>query len=130
MRNRAKCRLCGDIIESFLKHDLVTCKCGEISIDGGNELLRCVANDWKNFLRVDDNGNEIVVKVVDPDAVIEQPTQESPPLTKPELIQMLDSMVKNIENLPKNAMDLPVNHYDLYSFMILISSILKVNDKK
>lgn len=123
MKNRAKCRLCKDILESFHRYDYVACSCGEISIDGGNDLLRCNAKDFANFIRIDDQGNEIFVKLIDkPDE--ENPVEPHKP-TRKEQIEMLETMVKNIENLPHAAMSLPVNHYDLYSFMLLISSILK-----
>lgn len=60
MRNRAKCKLCGDILESFHEFDYQTCKCNEISISGGLIRYECAAKDFSNFLRVDDEGNEIV----------------------------------------------------------------------
>jgi len=44
IRNRAKCKLCGDIIESKYRHDFVTCKCGAISVDGGQDYFRRVGN--------------------------------------------------------------------------------------
>ena len=34
-KNKGKCKLCGDIIESRFRHDFVTCKCGSLSLDGG-----------------------------------------------------------------------------------------------
>jgi len=49
--NRAKCKLCGTIIVSRHRHDLVSCKCGEIFVDGGNDYWRCGAKNFKNFLR-------------------------------------------------------------------------------
>ena len=51
MRNRAKCKLCDDIIESVHHHDYITCKCGEISVDGGDHYCRCSARNWENFIR-------------------------------------------------------------------------------
>ncbi len=39
-RNRAKCRKCGDVIESTHRHDFVSCKCGAIFVDGGNDYWR------------------------------------------------------------------------------------------
>ncbi|MBO5031661.1 MAG: hypothetical protein J6D08_07220 [Lachnospiraceae bacterium] len=39
--NKIRCKKCGDIIESRSVHDLVTCKCGAVSADGGHEYLRC-----------------------------------------------------------------------------------------
>lgn len=123
MKNRAKCRICQDILESFHRYDYVTCACGEISIDGGNNIFKCSAKDFTNFMRVDDEGNEILVKLVEKPEH-KEPVEPGKP-TRKEQIEMLDAMIKNIENLPQTAMSLPINHYDLYSFMLLISSILK-----
>lgn len=123
MRNRAKCKLCLSILESFHRNDYVTCKCGEISIDGGLDELRTGARNWCNFIRVDDEGNEILVKVKDSVEPIQ--SEEPPRISKPELLDMLDIMAKNIENLPPQALSLPINHYDFLSFMLLVSSILR-----
>lgn len=124
MKNIAKCKLCNSIIESFHTYDYVTCKCGEISITGGTERLECSAKDWVNFLRVDDNGNEIIVKVKDQanEAEAKEPSQS---LNKKDKIEMLEAMIKGLENLPTNAMSTPINHYDLFSYMAVILSILK-----
>jgi len=40
--NKAMCTNCESIIESFHRHDFVTCKCGKISVDGGKDYLRRV----------------------------------------------------------------------------------------
>lgn len=40
LRNSAKCLLCGEEIESRHRHDFKTCKCGNLSVDGGREYLR------------------------------------------------------------------------------------------
>jgi hypothetical protein len=145
MRNRAKCKLCNDIIESFHHYDYVSCKCGEISIDGGMDVRRCMARNWDNFLRVDDEGNEIIVKVKEKEELKplnekeivqdwvseELKTVDKWPESKPtkkELIGMLDDMRKNIEALPQQAMTMPINHYDFCSLLILLSSILRAED--
>lgn len=39
IRNRCKCKKCGDIIESKSVHDFVRCKCGECSTDGGLDYI-------------------------------------------------------------------------------------------
>lgn len=49
--NRAKCGLCGDIIVSRSVHDYKTCKCGNISIDGGDDYSRASAKEPQRFLR-------------------------------------------------------------------------------
>lgn len=128
MKNRAKCKLCDSIIESFHSYDRVACKCDEIMVDGGDAMYCGVKTSWDNFLRLDDKGNEIAVKYQDPhnkegadDAAENAPKQ----ITREELIEMLDTLVKNFEHLPEHAKLGPVNHYDLVSFMLVISNILK-----
>ena len=48
-RNRAKCLICGDVIESKSQYDFVRCSCGEIFVDGGLLYSRRGCTDWKNF---------------------------------------------------------------------------------
>lgn len=130
MKNRAKCKLCNKIIESFHTHDYVSCECGEISIDGGNTYAHCAARDWGNFVRVDDNGNEIQIKVLDKSEIDITPQPSYSPIqTRKEKIDMLEAMVKNLENMPPPALALPPTHYDLYSFLVLVLSILKYEEK-
>lgn len=127
MRNRAKCKLCESIIESFHSTDMVQCKCGEISVDGG-EALYCAAKDWHNFLRVDDMGNIIIPKIKTKEEV--NPIESSSKPTKKELLDILDCMVKNMEELPQNALVSSINHYDLLSVLILLSSIFRADCKE
>lgn len=49
-KNKAKCALCGDVIESTYRHDFVRCKCGEIFVDGGMDYKRAGAKDFNNFI--------------------------------------------------------------------------------
>jgi len=44
LRNLARCRLCGTIIESRHRHDYVMCNCGSIGVDGGKAYLRRVGS--------------------------------------------------------------------------------------
>lgn len=140
MRNRARCKLCESIIESYHRHDYVTCKCGEIAVDGGNDYWRVMAKDWSNFIRIDDAGNEIVPKVIDKEAEEEkqESLQSSAKQVKPqetpskpsrkELIDMLDEMVKSYESLPQAALTMPITNYDLASALLLLSTILHAED--
>lgn len=93
------------------------------------DCFKVTARDYANFLRVDDEGNEIIVKVVEKGGqkqeTIANQTGNAAPLTKSELIDILDAMIKNIEGLPQQAMSLPITHYDHCSLMILLSSILR-----
>ncbi len=124
MRNRAKCKLCKQILESFHEYDYVSCKCDEISISGGNIRYECAAKDWNNFVRVDDFDREIPVTVKYEDKESHLEVNDSKP-SKNELINMLDKMILDIENLPDSAMLTPVNHYDLMSLLLLLSSLFK-----
>lgn len=145
---KAKCRLCSDVIESKHRHEYITCSCGEISIDGGKEYMHCRANDEKNFMLLDNEGNEIIPKkkqVPDPtpDELIHQeaqnqwegksysnnifPTSPSNKPTKSEMLSMLDEMIERIENLPQEARYAPVTHADHVSLMLLVVSLFRAS---
>ena len=130
LRNRAKCKLCDSIIESFHDTDHVICKCGEIEVNGGQAMF-AKANDFANFLRVDDLGNEIVVQYIRPnpsqesgDAVQDEPKE----ITRDEMLKLLEAMIDDDEKLPAHAKTSPINIYDLLRYMLLISKILKKGD--
>jgi hypothetical protein len=44
IQNAVNCLACGDLIVSKHRHDFVTCTCGAISVDGGQEYLRRVGD--------------------------------------------------------------------------------------
>jgi len=50
--NKARCKLCGTIVESKHRHDLVWCECGEIAVDGGNDYHKGTAKNMENFIRI------------------------------------------------------------------------------
>jgi hypothetical protein len=56
MKNRARCKKCKDVIHSKYRHDFVSCKCGAIFVDGGNDYFR-YGGDLEAFERLDDNDN-------------------------------------------------------------------------
>jgi len=121
MRNRAKCKLCSSIIESMHATDLVLCKCGHIFVDGG-DALKCGAGDWVNFLRIDDNGNEIEVKV---EMTAKDEGKAALKPKKEELLGYLDEMIKSYDNLPQHAMTTPITHYDHQALLVLLSALLR-----
>lgn len=129
MRNRAKCRLCNEIIESFHRGDYVSCKCDEIAVSGGNEKLEVFAKNWANFMRVDDEGNEIIIAVEEKkDASITEATKESltlPPVTHDDFVKMLEEFCQNIENLPADAKFSSVTHVDLVSVLRILVDIFR-----
>jgi len=125
MKNRAKCKLCQSIIESFHRHDYVTCKCGEIAVDGGLDYWRCSAKNWDNFLRIDDQGNEIVPVIKDKEEEKPNEVKEVPPPTKKELLGMLEEMIASYERLPIDARTQSPTNYDLAAALLLISHIMR-----
>lgn len=40
IKNRARCKNCGDIIESNYRNDIKSCHCGAITVDGGHDYIR------------------------------------------------------------------------------------------
>ncbi len=40
IHNRAKCLICGDVLESLHVHDFKVCSCGNISVDGGLQYIK------------------------------------------------------------------------------------------
>jgi tRNA(Ile2) C34 agmatinyltransferase TiaS len=49
VRNSARCRLCGDEVESKSINDWKECSCGEIFVSGGKEYFRRGARDPNNI---------------------------------------------------------------------------------
>lgn len=125
MKNRAKCKLCQDIIESFHASDLVVCKCTHIYVDGG-EAMKCGASDWSNFLRVDDEGNEIIVTIKEKEDSYVKPLYNENELPPKESVKKeIDIMLENINRLPEHALMTPLNHYDLMSLLLLFKGFLR-----
>lgn len=131
MNFRAKCRLCKTFIEKRNTDDYITCACGEISIKGLEGTTQFIAREWENFIRIDDEGNEVIIKVVEKEDISSaKPHPEGilPP-SKDELFSMLNQMIKTYEELPNQAMGTPVTHYDLLSALLLLSAILRASCK-
>lgn len=122
MKNRAKCKLCNGIIESFHDTDYVLCKCSEISVSGGLAMY-CSARDFANFVRVDDEGNEIIVKVKD--IGVETKSEVTGILDQKCLLSTIEEMIKTVENMPQHALSSPISHYDYCNLLMLMCSLLK-----
>lgn len=135
MRNRAKCKLCGDVIESLHQYDFKRCKCGEIMVDGGHlDYKRCGAGDWKNFVYLDDEDNEHPVRLSNQAAAPESKEEEKPHEEskvegthnrREELLSMLFDTIQNSENLPTHVRSSFVTYLDLDGALTLIYAILK-----
>lgn len=133
MKNRAKCKLCLSIVESYHPTDYVECKCGQIAVDGGL-AMHCYAIDFNNFLRVDEEGNEIIVTVKDQELFDEEKKifnndiELSKKHSKAFMLENLDYFINSIERLPSHAMEMPIDHSDLLSVLKLISALFKAGD--
>ncbi len=130
MKNKAKCKLCLEVIESFHSTDFVNCKCGALALGGGS-AMRVWCDNWEDVLRIDDNGNEIPLKITEVSKIVEEisPT-EYPKQSKEELINQLHEMAKYIETLPQHAMSSPISHYDLFSLTALLVAIFRSDLKE
>ena len=51
IKNRIRCKHCGDVIESKSTHDFKFCSCGKVAIDGGHSCLKRSGNpnDWEEL---------------------------------------------------------------------------------
>lgn len=51
IHNKIRCKKCGEIIESFSRHDFKWCSCGTCAVDGGHDYLRRCGNfdDWEDL---------------------------------------------------------------------------------
>lgn len=50
LRNRIRCNLCGNVIESEYRHDMRWCECGAVAVDGGHSYLkRSFVNSPKDY---------------------------------------------------------------------------------
>lgn len=57
---KIKCLKCNEIIESKHRHNLVSCKCANCYIDGGQDYLHFGGNDSSKILIIFDDGTEVL----------------------------------------------------------------------
>ena len=57
VRNAARCRKCGTVVESRHRHDFVWCACQSIFVDGGTEYIRAGGDpaDFESLAEVGDD---------------------------------------------------------------------------
>lgn len=58
IRNAAKCLECDDVVESTHRHDFVSCKCGNVFVDGGYSYLRRGAEKMDKFQELSETAPE------------------------------------------------------------------------
>ena len=87
VRNRAKCLLCRDVIESKSRHQFVTCTCAALYVDGGTAYLRRGATDLTQFEELSEvqpepctctHDRDVHTSLWREDALVTGPCQECP----------------------------------------------------
>lgn len=58
VRNRIKCKKCGEIIESTSRHDFKFCKCGAVAVDGGKDYLRRSKEDYEELVEYEGSDDD------------------------------------------------------------------------
>jgi predicted nucleic acid-binding Zn-ribbon protein len=119
---KAKCTLCGDIIENNSETEWKGCKCGVLHVKGN----RLRFDSLENVLMIDPNGSEISLKPKDIQREQTEEMQSAKP-TKEEMLEMLDDMARRIDDLPGHAASQPITHYDFQALVLLLSSILRAS---
>ena len=51
-----------------------------------------------------------------------------PPITRQELIEIVQHHIERIQQMPVDMMLMPVNHADLVSILLMLSASLRVSD--
>ena len=64
IKNAIQCKLCGEIIESTHRHNLVACKCGACYVDGGHDYLRRGFDEEGCFIELSEY-EEVSEEIVD-----------------------------------------------------------------
>lgn len=127
MRNRAKCKLCQSIIESFLPDEIVYCKCGEIAVCDG-AAMRMWPIGSPNFLRVDEVGHEIVVSYKEKRAEgesHEDSDKPNEPRSKADLIKDFENAIEYIDKAPEHERYSSVTNAALCHYLKALVNILK-----
>lgn len=124
LKNKAKCLLCKETIESYHRYDYVTCKCGEISISGGQDKFEASAKDWDNFVRFDENGNEFKPKIINKDEDIDTDINIA--------VQTTDDLTKILLDLAKSGENnsLPVWFYQICSAIFLLNEKISTQNER
>jgi len=110
--------------KALIRHDYVSCKCGEIAVDGGDSYFRQMAKNPENFLRLADDDTIIErmkEKEIPTEDIIKDISKEIP--TKRELMGHLKDLLDRIQAMPDMAKTISINHYDYESLLILLLAL-------
>lgn len=148
MTDKAKCKLCSTIIEiSEDIQGIKICSCGEIGLGKALGKLTLIANDFKNIIRIDDDGKEYETRISERRANKESSPEipdssnaekdakgsdmgdtDISPL-KPDresIIEILEAMIQTIEGMPQHARLAPITHADYAWVLGVIVQGLKI----
>lgn len=59
LKNSVICNKCSQEIESKHRHDFVSCKCGNVAIDGGHDYKKVMGSDYTDNSIYDDGTHEL-----------------------------------------------------------------------
>lgn len=59
---KIKCLNCNETIESKYRHNLVSCKCENCYVDGGQDYLHFRGKDYNKILVIFDDGTEVLAR--------------------------------------------------------------------
>jgi len=105
--------------------DFVECPCKEICVHGGNKNY-CGAKDWGNFVRIDDEGNEVEIKVQDkkePLTSNEKIEEKKPLISLEDKLDALKLMIEDYESLPSHGQYQTVSVADHLSMLLIVESL-------
>jgi len=128
MINRAKCKLCNDIIESWLPDEIVPCKCGAIAVCDG-AAMRMYPAGSPHFVRVDDRGNEIVVEYVttkDNEEDHQSPQDKESKISTDEAIYALERSIEYNDSLPYHERYIPITTDEVNTYLKSILNIIRL----
>jgi hypothetical protein len=69
------------------------------------------------------NNEDLGQKII-PDV---KPLDTKAKITREELMETVEEMIKRSNDMPRDAMIMPLNHYDLHSLLLLLLSILRLH---
>ena len=127
MKNRAKCKLCHSIIESHFSGDVMYCKCGAISVFGGDSMDMAPFGS-PNFLRIDEQGNEVVVsyKRIDGEKEANDPVEQPPEyFTAEDHVKYLERLLELDEDFLDKGHNQPMSRVEVIQYMRYIVKLFK-----
>ena len=83
------------------------------------------AEDYKSFLRIGNDDEEIEVKFTDRNTDIKQEKSEPIPEPTYSVMDQVDHMIKSIEDLPEHAKLMSCTQYDFLSILYILKASIK-----